>query len=683
MRRRSRVFLVAISASALVVTAGAMNASGAGLAGESEQVRMVGADKFTVSLDGGKSWSRELPAARAIRLANRSFDPLVAGEADRGAPSADLRADNGGAYLVQFKAAPLDAQRRELARLGARIGAFIPDYAYVVRMSPATRDRVAQLGYVRWVGAYQPGDKLSPAAAEAKAGQRYVLTLVEANAAEQKAAAEAITRAGGQVHLVSQSTQHLEATLTPQQLRAAARLDQVLAVDPAGTPETDMDLARQDGGANVIEAAGGYKGQGVTGEVMDSGLRQTHQEFRGKPAIIHGAAGTDPGHGTSTYGQIFASGVSAKHRGLLPEGQGIHAGYQVADRYAHSKELVDPNGRYRAVFQTNSWGNPLTTSYTTLSAGMDKIVYDLDLFICQSQSNAGSRSSRPEAWAKNVLSVGAQYHKNTLSRTDDAWNRGASIGPAADGRIKPEISNYYDGIDTTSSSSDTSYTPSFGGTSGATPITCGNAGLLFQMWADGVFDGAPGKARNVFDSRPHAATVKALLVNTANQYAFSGEAHDLTRVHQGWGTASVGNLYNQAKAGGWKLPVLVNETDLVKTGETKSYSVTTDGNTPFKATLAYTDPAGSPTAAVATVNDLSLKVTAPDGTVYWGNNGLKAGNYSVAGGTSSKVDTVENVIIEKAAAGTWKVEVVADAVNADGHPETAETDADYALVVTK
>ena len=56
------------------------------------------------------------------------------------------------------------------------------------------------------------------------------------------------------------------------------------------------------------------------------------------------------------------------------------------------------------------------------------------------------------------------------------------------------------------------------------------------------------------------------MINQANQYTFSGTAHDLTRVHQGWGTASVGNLYSQAQANGWRLPILVNETDLLTAG---------------------------------------------------------------------------------------------------------------------
>ena len=71
---------------------------------------------------------------------------------------------------------------------------------------------------------------------------------------------------------------------------------------------------------------------------------------------------------------------------------------------------------------------------------MDDIIFDLDLSILQSQSNKGTQFSRPEAWAKNIISVGGVYHFDTLSRADDAWNNGASIGPAEDGRIKPDLS---------------------------------------------------------------------------------------------------------------------------------------------------------------------------------------------------------------------------------------------------
>ncbi|CRK58820.1 Flagellar hook-length control protein FliK [Alloactinosynnema sp. L-07] len=606
-----------------------------------------------------------------IRLAGRTFDPLA---------SAALAAPTGkSGYLVQFRGPVTDDQRAALRRVGVRLGAYIPDYAYVVRS--ADPDRLRALDFVRWVGDYAAADKVDAPLALAGTRARYLVTVVDEDVREQSAVARQVSRIGGRLDGISESKRHVLATLTPAQVSQVAALPDVLSVGAVSEPQTDMDMAREATGANHIESVGGYKGTGVRGEVMDGGVRSTHQEFRAHPLVFHGSNSTSTSHGTATTGQIFASGVSSTRRGLLPDGQGIFATYNKPDRYAHTKELVNPAGPYRAVFQSNSWGDTLTTSYNSISAAFDDIIFDHDILICQSQSNAGTRQSRPQAWSKNVLSVGGQYHYNTLSRTDDKWNSGASIGPAADGRIKPDVSNYYDQINTTSSSSDTSYTASFGGTSGATPITCGNAGLLFQLWADGVLDGGPGKNRDVFTSRPHAATAKALLINTASQYPFTGTTSDMTRTHQGWGSVNVRTLYDSAKAGGWKLPILVNETDLLTTGQTKRYTITTNGTKPLLATLVYADPMGSPSASVATVNDLTLKVISPTGTVYYGNNGLSAGVWSTSGGSANRVDTVENVFVQSPGSGTWTVDVIATAVNQDGHVETSATDADFALVV--
>ena len=59
----------------------------------------------------------------------------------------------------------------------------------------------------------------------------------------------------------------------------------------------------------------------------------------------------------------------------------------------------------------------------------------------------------------------------------------ASIGPAADGRVKPDLVGFFDCIRTTSSCNYL-YSNSFGGTSAAAPIVCGHVGLLMEMWAD-------------------------------------------------------------------------------------------------------------------------------------------------------------------------------------------------------
>ena len=64
------------------------------------------------------------------------------------------------------------------------------------------------------------------------------------------------------------------------------------------------------------------------------------------------------------------------------------------------------------------------------------------------------------------------------------------------------------------------------------------------MWSEGIFGNEVDPGGTVFDNRPHMTTAKAFLINTADQHPFSGQSHDLTRVHQGWGVPDVQNLYD-------------------------------------------------------------------------------------------------------------------------------------------
>ncbi len=648
--------------------------------------------------DAAESSVAQEQERKEIKLRFATFDPLAEGPPPIPEPlGAPADAD---AHLVQLTVQPRDEHRDRLRELGASVTFYVPDHAYVVRMDDETRGAVEGLPFVRWVGPYHPAYKLEeelvdrltePPVVEIAQVPRYSIMVLERGADAQGVVAEAVKRLGGTVDATTEQGFRLEASLTDAQLLEVVRLGDILFIDRWTPPEDDMDIVRQLSGADFVEAAGGYTGQGVRGEVMDSRLRTTHQDFQATPPIIH-AGNNQPtqgcggnGHGTCVYGIVFGDGSgNATARGLLPDGQGIYADRSfVGDRYAHTAELVDPTDQFRAVFQTNSWGGGLTTQYTTVSAEMDDILFINDILVTQSQSNAGTTSSRPQAWAKNIVSVGGIVHQNTLARGDDAWAGQASIGPAADGRIKPDLSHVYDATFTTSSTGDAAYT-NFGGTSGATPITAGHFGLMFQMWADGVFSGAPGVGADVFDSRPHMTTAKALLVNTAFQYDFSGAGDDPTRVHQGWGMADVQNLYELARQHQWQLPILVNETAVLEPGDTHSYPLEVGAEDCFlRATLAYADPMGNPAATQDRINDLSLRLVSPGGTTYWGNNGLLTGTVSTAGGTSNTVDTVENVILPTAELGTWTIDVLGDEIVEDGHPETAATDADYALVVTK
>ncbi|MBK9128236.1 MAG: S8 family serine peptidase [Phycisphaerales bacterium] len=651
---------------------------------------------YQASLDGRAS--EPLPRADSIDLALSSFDPLVSTPvvARELAAGADTNV-----YLVQYYTQPFEAFQKRIEALGGRVNRVVGSNAISATLPPGTAALVAAQPEVRWVGAYEPAYRLErevlARVLDASAGasaERYSIEVNQRGPEQQESLRRLIESLGGVVHFVTPEGFRMEATLSREALLRVARADEVNFIDRWGGPGGfDDENARGPAGSSstFIFDTLGFLGEGVRGEVFDGGLRTTHVAFQTPNVLMHSSNTTDTSHGTNCYGIVFGSGASnPSARGFLPNReQGIFAVYSSVTmfggsktRHQHTAELVDPDGAYRAVLQSSSVGSSWTTTYTTISAEVDDYLFLHDLLSCQSQSNQGTTSSRPQAWAKNIVSVGGIRHYNNANRADDNWASGASVGPAADGRIKPDLAHFYDSVDTTANTSDTAYRTNFGGTSAATPITAGAFGILFQMWHEGVWPGHGGGA-TVFDSRPKMATAKALMINGAYQYAVSASEPgytDLTRVRQGWGMANLENLYNDRLQ-----TFIVNETDpVLPLGRRVYYTRIAPGAAKLKATMVYTDLPGNPSVQTQhRVNDLSLRVTAPGSTAfYWGNNGLSSTRWSTPGGSANTKDNVENVFVQTPGAGFWKVEVIGSEIVQDARPESPNViDADFALVV--
>ncbi|HIH00187.1 MAG TPA: S8 family serine peptidase [Thermoplasmata archaeon] len=639
---------------------------------------------YSISLDGGKTIARTVQPSYELGLRYARFDPL------NGEPAIIpllAASDDTHLYIVQFFTQPLEEFQEAITTYGGIVRHYIAQYAYLVEMTGSVRTEVETLPYVRWIGMYHPAYRLEEFMLDnlENAYQRYPLKQynIQVLSVEQKTAvSERIRSIGGLVNKADAGKFLIEATLTPDQLFQMIRWDEVLFVDRWSPYEADMDIAREIGGANYIESVAGYNGSGVRGEVFDAGFNLVHVDFQSRPLIPHGSVGSDY-HGASTSGIVFGDGTgNPQARGMLPAGQGIvgdynYIGLEGTNRYIHTGELgQDP---YYGVFETSSVGSDRTTEYTTISADTDSALFDFDVLHCQSQSNAGDQMSRPQAWAKNIVSGGAVYHQDTLTKTDDEWNYGASIGPATDGRIKPDLCSFYDWIFTTTGGSPTAYTDNFGGTSGATPIIAGHFGLFYQMWSDGIFGNDVDPDGTVFENRPHMTTAKAMMINTAEQYPFNGTSEDLTRMHQGWGMPSLKNMYDLRDNF-----YIINEEDVLENLEVSTHIVAVESGSPYlKVTMTYADPAGNPGVPTQhRINDLTLKVISPSDVEYWGNYGLKTGVWSQPDGTPDTKDTVECVFIQNPEVGSWTIQVKADEVIQDSHVETPELDADYALVVS-
>ncbi|MEY4672897.1 MAG: hypothetical protein RL148_681 [Planctomycetota bacterium] len=622
-----------------------------------------------------------------LRLRFATFDPL---QGDPVVPAELAATADNELFVVQYWSQGMEAYRQQLVAMGGENLAFLPNHANLWRMPLELAAAVRALPFVRAVVPYHPAYKLEEELLEAlrtpeRRSERIALNLLTARdgMADKERVARFVATVDGTVDHVSEPTQLMTVTIPLDALPKLVSLDVVTWVDRWGAPEQDMDIVRQFHGTNYVETQSALRGQGVRVEVMDGGTDTTHPDLQHH--VLHGSVPAGD-HGTCTTGIVAGTGAgSAQARGVMPEATPVAAYYgtfQGGSRYAHTGELQNAGLPYQCVLQSNSWGSTLTTAYTSISQDMDRILFDFSrISILNSQSNTGTQSSRPQAWAKNVISVGGIRHQNTLSKADDQWN-GASIGPAADGRIKPDIASFYDSVYTTdwsgtSGYSTTNYYSGFNGTSAATPIVAGHLGLFYQMWHLGLFGNANAGA-TVFENRPQNTTAKAVLVNTATQWSFSGSTANLSRVKQGWGHPDLTKMH--VLRGNM---LIVDESVVLSNLQSQTHSVTVPVGTPeLKATMVYRDPAANPTATIHRINNLDLKVTSPSGTVYWGNNGLLDGNTSVAGGVPNTIDTVENVILLNPEAGAWTVEVIAAELNQDSHVETAALDADYALVVS-
>ncbi|MCC7435331.1 MAG: S8 family serine peptidase [Methanoregulaceae archaeon] len=635
---------------------------------------------YAVSLDG-REVLRVSQGDTSLDLKYAKFDPLVAVPAVPHELTSDA---TNRMFIVQFEGQPLDEFRPLIEAAGGEITQYLPNNALLVTLPLGGEAKVRALEFVRWVGVYEPAYRIEPAAlnllTRGELGiNDYYLQVAKPTAELKNSIATEIRRFGGRVIENPAAGSLMLVELTPDQVRQTAKINGVVYFDRRGEVGTDMDIVRNTSGANYIEGVAGYTGQGVIAHVIDSGIRATHNAFDTPTnRVTVRTNSTDTSHGTSCSGIVFGNGASnASGRGMLPDAAGVFTRYQTAGWTGRLAWTQDTVNTYNAVVESNSWGDPLTSQYTTISAQMDEIVFNTDLLICQSMSNAGSTQVRPQAWAKNIMSVGGIRHFNTATLTDDRWQSGASVGPAADGRIKPDLAFFYDSITTTSNGSDTSYTTSFGGTSAATPMTAGTFGILFQMWSNGIF-GNPAVGSSVFANRPKSTMAKALMINQAQQYVPGANGNDITRMRQGWGLPWLQPIYDNRND-----LFLINERDVLTNLQTKTYRIFVPAGSPaLKSTMIYTDPAAAASANPTRINNLNLKVTAPNNDVYHGNVGLAAGVWSTTGGAPDNLNPTENIFIQNPASGVWTIEVSAASVVADARLETpGVNDVDYALVV--
>ncbi|MCP5489360.1 MAG: S8 family serine peptidase [Verrucomicrobia bacterium] len=439
-------------------------------------------------------------------------------------------------------------------------------------------------------------------------------------------------------------------------------------------------------------------GTGIKVGVWDAGsVRRTHQEFTLNRVTNVDAVATDD-HSTHVAGTISAAGISAAARGMATNV--FVVSYDWNSDYAEmtSAGAATATQSNKVPISNHSYGYDAGTSdmgvYNDEAVTVDSLLvglpYYLPFWAAGNEqdlltSKGGYQSITYLGLAKNLITIGAV--NDAVSGTNRSLG-GASIayfsslGPSDDGRIKPDI--VANGIDlySTIDTSDTAY-DSYSGTSMATPSAAGSSALLAQLYQ-----------REFFGQFMRASMLKALLIHTADDLGRPGPDYMF-----GWGlinTKAAADVILAHKNSPGS-PKMIEGT-LTPSARAFTNEFTWNGTSPIRATLAWTDPAGTAQADNSRTpvlrNNLDLRIVAPDGsTVYQPYVMPFVGNWSDASMTnaaitgSNYVDNVERVDLDSPTqAGLYKVVVsyggtLATASQVYSLVLTGGTDADQAVIV--
>jgi hypothetical protein len=432
--------------------------------------------------------------------------------------------------------------------------------------------------------------------------------------------------------------------------------------------------------------------------VWDAGaVRATHQELTGRTT-----QGDSPGathwHATHVAGTMIAAGVTAAAQGMSFQGRLTAFDWnsdaaEMATAAANGMEVSNHSygprtGWFWDVANGNwIWYGDLSVStvedykfgyYDAVARAWDQIAVNAPLYtIVKSAGNDHQEGPTAGTWhwhwasgwvwrndthdidggtdgldciptygvAKNVITIGAvQDIPGGWTQASDAAILGfSSRGFADDGRIKPDLVANGDNVNSCTDAGDNTYANA-SGTSMATPNVAGSVNLLVRHYVA------------VEGGLPLASTMKAILIQTADE-AGPNPGPDYTF---GWGlmnTASAARFIQSGAVGQVYQGEMAN-------GTVHELSAVVPAG-PFRATLCWTDPPGTPPSpslnptARMLVNDLDLRMESlSNGTIYtpWVLDRTNPGNAAATG--DNTLDNVEQIDVASLPAGAYKITVI-------------------------
>ncbi len=540
--------------------------------------------------------------AYEIDLTSGTFLP----EANMNAKSslADLLGDQPvqGRYhrLIQFHQLPDLALHRTLEQLDIQLLTYIPNFAYLTSLPASIDEKTLFQLPIRSITSFPAQAKLAnnlwevPYPDWALSGDRIELEIYYYQ-----------DLAGGPVHAALQGlgcevidhsdAYHYVQVLAPlKQLTALSELSFVAFVSPIAPPPVPESLPAYTLHRSHILNMGPrkYDGTGIKVLVRDDGLVGPHVDFKNRLTnLTSDATGT---HGDGVAGCIGGAGNKDPNVIGMAPGSDISVINYQANFTDNTLSLHQNAG---ILITNSSYSDGCNRGYSGRSRTVDEQIFDnptlMHVFSAGNDGDSDCGYGAGTGWgnvtgghklAKNALTVGSVSRGDVLSRF-------SSRGPAADGRVKPEVVAMGESYQLTNPNH--SYM-SAGGTSFSAPATAGVMAQLYHAY----------KVLNQ-DQTPPSALIKAIMINTCDDLGREGPDF-------GFGYGRINALQAAKVLEGRQY---VQDTISVNQTETHSFSIPPNVSQ-VKVMLYWPDQEAQPNVARPLINDLDLLVKDLGGTAH-------------------------------------------------------------------
>lgn len=526
-----------------------------------------------------------------------NLDDFIAG------PGKDYSFSGKLIRYIQFHDIPDIFQKRDIEKKGIRLYDYIPHNTYLASIpSDINRTQLKSLN-IRSIMVPSPSEKIDPRLINqslpfwAVKNDKIELYIRYFPEVPTKDLIQKLINEGVDITFQSQEERTLFASVPLDRMYNLANIPEISfiePIDPPGEPEDDDARSLHRGSILDSDHPTGLKfnGNGINVLVRDDGDVGPHIDFQGR---ITQSGNTSTGtHGDGVAGVFASAGnLDPTNRGAAP---GAHI-YVIDYQSTFTDNTLTLHQVDSVMITNSSYSNGCNAGYTTTTQRVDKQIYDnptlLHVFSAGNSNNQNCGYGAGSQWGnitgghkqgKNVLAVANLFEDATLVNS-------SSRGPAHDGRIKPDIAAHGQGQISTDPNN--AY-QSFGGTSAAAPSSAGIITQLYQAYRE-LNSG----------SYPESGLIKAAAMNTANDLGNPGPDFKF-----GWGLINGYRAYKTLEENRY-LDSTISQGDSIL----HNLSIPT-GVKEARIMVYWTDKEASPSAAIALVNNIDLKVENSSGTVF-------------------------------------------------------------------